>query len=57
MAGLQELNLQVQERFEKEKITFAFPSRTLYIKQDSPMNLSIQGESAEPNPPQAQPGA
>lgn len=55
MAGLQELNLQVKERFKKEKIVFAYPTRTLYVKQDSPENLAIPGESTEPNRPQPQP--
>jgi MscS family membrane protein len=36
MAGLQELNLTVQERFEAEKISFAFPTQTVMLKQDSP---------------------
>jgi MscS family membrane protein len=49
MAGLQELNLQVQERFEAEKIIFAYPTQTVYMKQDSPWNLTLPEESAEPN--------
>lgn len=32
-AGLQELNLKVKERFDAEKIEFAFPTQTLYVKQ------------------------
>lgn len=39
MAGLQELNLAVQERFEAEKISFAFPTQTVMLKQDSPWAL------------------
>ncbi len=35
MAGLQEMNLAVKERFDKEGINFAFPSQTVYLKQDS----------------------
>src|SRR2546430_8664695 len=35
MTGLQEMNLAVKERFDKEGINFAFPSQTLYLKQDS----------------------
>jgi len=34
-AGLQELNLKVKERFDAEKIEFAFPTQTVYVKQDS----------------------
>jgi len=32
-AALQELNLKVKERFDAEKIEFAFPTQTLYMKQ------------------------
>jgi MscS family membrane protein len=33
-AGIQELNLKIKERFDAEKIEFAFPTQTLYVKQD-----------------------
>jgi MscS family membrane protein len=39
MAGLQELNLVVQERFEAEKISFAFPTQTVMLRQDSPWTV------------------
>ena len=45
MAGLQELNLAVQERFEAEKIAFAFPTQTVLLKQDSPWTVE------SPRPP------
>jgi MscS family membrane protein len=32
-ADLQKLNLQIKERFDAEKIDFAFPSQTLYLKR------------------------
>src|SRR6185437_4770181 len=35
LMGMQEMNLKVKERFEAEKLNFAFPSRTVYLKQDS----------------------
>ncbi|MEO5802179.1 MAG: mechanosensitive ion channel family protein [Verrucomicrobiota bacterium] len=35
LAGLQEMNLTLKERFDKEEISFAFPTQTLYVKQDS----------------------
>jgi MscS family membrane protein len=35
LAGMQELNLTIKERFDAEGISFAFPTRTLYVKQDS----------------------
>jgi MscS family membrane protein len=47
MAGLQELNLAVQERFEAEKIAFAFPTQTVMLKQDSPWTL----QTTPPSPP------
>ncbi len=35
LAGLQGMNLAVKERFDNEGIGFAFPTRTVYIRQDS----------------------
>ncbi|MGN6555893.1 MAG: mechanosensitive ion channel domain-containing protein [Verrucomicrobiota bacterium] len=35
LAGMQELNLKLKERFDAEGIGFAFPTQTLYLKQDS----------------------
>jgi len=32
LAGMQELNLAIKERFDAEGIEFAFPTRTLYVK-------------------------
>ncbi len=32
--GMEELNLKVKQRFDKEGIHFAFPTRTLYLKQE-----------------------
>ena len=32
-AELQELNLKIKERFDAEKIEFAFPTQTLYVKK------------------------
>jgi MscS family membrane protein len=37
--GMQELNLAVMERFAAEGITIAFPSQTLYLRQDSEWKL------------------
>jgi len=33
LAGLQEMNLSLKERFDAEKIEFAFPTQTVYVKQ------------------------
>jgi small-conductance mechanosensitive channel len=38
-AELQELNLKIKERFDAEKIEFALPTRTIYLKQDSQEQL------------------
>jgi MscS family membrane protein len=35
LAGMQEMNLDIKARFEQAGINFAFPSRTIYVKQDS----------------------
>jgi MscS family membrane protein len=35
LAGMQEMNLALKERFDAEGIDFAFPTQTLYVKQDS----------------------
>jgi MscS family membrane protein len=32
LAGIQEMNLTLKERFDAERIEFAFPSQTLYLK-------------------------
>jgi MscS family membrane protein len=34
-ADMQELNLKIKERFDAEKIDFAFPSQTIYLKPQS----------------------
>lgn len=46
--GMQELNLSIKEQFDAEGISFAFPTQTLYLKQDSEWNLtSGQGAGQE----------
>lgn len=49
VAGMQELNLKVKQRFDDEGISFAFPSRTLYVRQDSEWRMN--GDKAEPPTP------
>jgi MscS family membrane protein len=49
LAGMQEMNLTIKRRFDEANISFAFPTQTLYIKQDS--DWRIQGESANPPEP------
>lgn len=39
------LNLELKRRFDEEKINFAFPSQTVYLKQDSEWRMAgLQGE-------------
>jgi MscS family membrane protein len=46
LAGMQDLNLQVKERFDAEGISFAFPTQTLYVKQDSDWRMQNAPSSA-----------
>ena len=46
LAGMQEMNLEIKRRFDAEKLGFAFPSQTLYLKQDSEWSVAGRG----PNP-------
>lgn len=43
LAGLQELNLQVKQRFDAERLDFAFPSRTVYVKTIDGGEHGLQG--------------
>jgi MscS family membrane protein len=43
LAGMQEMNLALKERFDKEGISFAFPTQTLMLKQDSDWRM-LDGE-------------
>ena len=40
LAGMQEMNLSIKKRFDKHGINFAFPTQTLYLKQDSEWRLN-----------------
>jgi MscS family membrane protein len=48
LTGLQQMNLALKERFDKEGIEFAFPTQTLYLKQDSPWRVdgAVTAEAA-----------
>jgi MscS family membrane protein len=46
LAGLQEMNLTLKERFDNAKISFAFPTQTVYLKQDS--NWQLKSETSQP---------
>ena len=40
LTGMQELNFKLKERFDQEKIEFAFPSQTIYVKSDADSRLN-----------------
>lgn len=40
LAGMQEMNLALKARFDAAGISFAFPTRTLYVKQDSDWRIT-----------------
>lgn len=54
LAGMQELNLEVKRRFDAAGISFAFPTRTLYLKQDSELFVR-QASASVPLPEWAHP--
>lgn len=45
LGGMQELNLKIKQRFDAEGISFAFPTRTLYVKQDSEWRVDDEWRS------------
>ncbi len=42
LLGMQELNLAVKKRFDEEDLSFAFPSQTVYLKQDSEWKIASE---------------
>ncbi len=47
MKSVQELNLAIKQRFDQEGIRLAFPSRTVYLRQDSEWRLLEKGDGKE----------
>lgn len=47
LAGLQEMNLALKERFDQEGISFAFPTQTIYMKQDSDWRITADAPPAK----------
>jgi MscS family membrane protein len=47
-AGMEALNLTIKQRFDTEGLKFAFPSRTLYVKQDSTWRAGNGDAQADP---------
>jgi MscS family membrane protein len=48
MAGLQDLNLSVKKRFDEAGISFAFPSRTVYLRQEGDWRVDLPGGAPRP---------
>jgi MscS family membrane protein len=54
LLGFQVLNLELKKRFDAEKIAFAFPSQTVYVRQDSGWELvNRPNTQASPSDPRA----
>lgn len=43
-----DFNMELLERFNAEGIEFAFPTRTLYVKQDSPITAEVKAAGGTP---------
>jgi MscS family membrane protein len=46
LLGFQQLNLELKRRFDAEGISFAFPSQTVYLRQDSQWRLAPPNREA-----------
>jgi MscS family membrane protein len=46
LAGMHTMNLEIKRRFDEEAIEFAFPTRTVYLRQDSEWRLT-SGEAPQ----------
>lgn len=44
--GIQLLHLQLKQRFDEEKIAFAFPTQTVYLRQDNQWQLTTKPPEA-----------
>jgi MscS family membrane protein len=42
-AGIQDLHLELKRRFDEEKIAFAFPTQTVYLRQEGQWKLAGAG--------------
>ena len=47
LRGFQKLNLELKRRFDDERISFAFPSQTVYLRQDSEWRLAAAPNGVE----------
>lgn len=43
--GMQQMNIELKRRYDEERISFAFPTQTIYMKQDSEWRLAAVGKA------------
>lgn len=48
LAGMEKMNLELKRRFDAEGISFAFPSQTIYLRQDSRWQLTAPDHNGKP---------
>jgi len=48
LQGMQSMNLEMKRRFDAENLSFAFPSQTVYVRQDSTWKLAEPGKTISP---------
>jgi len=58
VAGMQEINLEIKRRFDEAGIGFAFPSRTVYLRQDNDwriqtLNSAVREQAGGSSPDEA----
>jgi MscS family membrane protein len=46
VAGIRDLNLEIKRRFDAAKINFAFPSQTVYLRQDNDWKVELPEKTA-----------
>jgi len=46
------LHLAIKEAFDRVKINFAFPTQTLFVKQDSDWRVTSTERNGEARPPE-----
>jgi len=44
LAGLERINLEIKQRFDKERIAFAFPTRTVYLQNDGRQPQALESQ-------------
>ena len=49
LAGMQDINLQIKQRFDASRISFAFPSRTVYLRQDNDWRVEVPADKQPPS--------